>query len=69
MATERNPFDRIPEQETNVVPLGPEIEDIDATFEVAEDGGVIVDFSENVEMAKASEDIAEWYGNMTEGYG
>ena len=65
MATERNPFDRIPEQETNVVPLGPEIEDIDATFEVAEDGGVIVDFSENVEM-KASEDIAEWYGNMTE---
>ena len=65
MATERNPFDRIPEQETNVVPLGPEVEDIDATFEVAEDGGVIVDFSENVEMA-ASEDIAEWYGNMTE---
>ena len=41
MATERNPFDRIPEQETNVVPLGPEIEDIDATFEVAEDGGVV----------------------------
>jgi hypothetical protein len=44
MATERNPFDRIPEEETNVVPLGPEVEDIDATFEVAEDGGVIVDF-------------------------
>ena len=63
MATERNPFDRIPEEETNVVPLGPEVEDIDATFEVADDGGVIVDFSENVEMA-ASEDIAEWYGNM-----
>ena len=65
MATERNPFDRIPEEETNVVPLGPEVEDIDATFEIAEDGGVIVDFSENVEMA-ASEDIAEWYGNMVE---
>ena len=65
MATERNPFDRIPEQETNVVPLAPETEDIDATFEVAEDGGVIVDFSENVEMM-ASEDIAEWYGNMAE---
>ena len=49
MATERNPFDRIPEQETNVVPLGPEIEDIDATFEVdPADGGVIVDFSEEV---------------------
>ena len=65
MATERNPFDRIPEEETNIVPLAPEVEDIDATFEVAEDGGVIVDFSENVEMM-ASEDIAEWYGNMAE---
>ena len=65
MATERNPFDRIPEQETNVVPLAPETEDIDATFEVAEDGGVIVDFSDNIEM-EASEDIAEWYGNMIE---
>ena len=28
MATERNPFDRIPEQETNVVPLGPEVEEL-----------------------------------------
>ena len=65
MATERNPFDRIPEEETNVVPLAPETEDIDATFQVAEDGGVIVDFSENVEM-EASQDIAEWYGNMAE---
>ena len=65
MATERNPFDRIPEQETNVVPLAPETEDIDATFEVAEDGGVIVDFSDNIEI-EASEDIAEWYGNMIE---
>ena len=65
MATERNPFDRMPEEETNIIPLGPEVEEIDATFEVAEDGGVIVDFSDNVEM-KASEDIAEWYGNMAE---
>ena len=65
MATERNPFDRIPEQENNVVPLMSEQEELDATFEVSDDGGVIVDFSENVEM-KASEDIAEWYGNMAE---
>ena len=65
MATERNPFDRIPEQENSVVPLMSEQEELDATFEVDEDGGVIVDFSENVEM-KASEDIAEWYGNMAE---
>jgi hypothetical protein len=65
MATERNPFDRIPEEEINVVPLAPEVEDIDATFEIDDDGGVIVDFSESVEM-EASEDIAEWYGNMAE---
>ena len=65
MATERNPFDRIPEEETNVVPLMDESENINATFEVDEDGGIIVDFSENVEM-EASEDIAEWYGNMAE---
>ena len=65
MATERNPFDRIPEEETNVVPLMDESENINATFEVDEDGGIIVDFSENIEM-EASEDIAEWYGNMAE---
>ena len=65
MATERNPFDRIPEEENNVIPLTPESEDIDATFEVDDDGNVIVDFSNNVEM-EASEDIAEWYGNMAE---
>ena len=65
MATERNPFDRIPEQETNVVPLTAELEEMNATFEVDDDGGVTVDFSDNVEM-EAAEDIAEWYGNMTE---
>ena len=65
MATERNPFDRIPEQETNVVPLTAELEEMNATFEVDDDGSVTVDFSDNIEM-EASEDIAEWYGNMTE---
>ena len=65
MATERNPFDRIPEQETNVVPLTAELEEMNATFEVDDDGSVTVDFSDNIEM-QASEDIAEWYGNMTE---
>ena len=65
MATERNPFDRIPEQETNVVPLTAELEEMNATFEVDDDGSVTVDFSDNVEM-EAAEDIAEWYGNMTE---
>ena len=46
MATERNPFDRIPEEVPNVVPMAPEKEtELDATFEVADDGGVIVDFA------------------------
>ena len=65
MATERNPFDRIPEEISNVVPLAPiEESELDATFEVADDGGVIVDFaSEEVKM-EPSEDIAEWYGDL-----
>ena len=67
MATERNPFDKIPEEVSNVIPLAPvENTDIDATFEVADDGGVIVDFaSEDVTM-QPSEDIAEWYGDLCE---
>ncbi len=67
MATERNPFDKIPEEVSNVVPLAPtEESELDATFEVADDGGVIVDFaSEDVTM-QPSEDIAEWYGDLCE---
>jgi len=46
MATERNPYDMIPEEVANVVPMVAE-EEINATFEVdPTDGGVIVDFSE-----------------------
>ncbi len=67
MATERNPYDKIPEEVANVVPIQAE-EELNATFEVdPTDGGVIVDFSsdEKVTMS-ASEEIAEWYGNLTE---
>ena len=66
MATERNPYEMIPEEMGNVIPM-PDIEETEnATFEVdPTDGGVIVDFSESVEM-EASEDIAEWYGDMAE---
>jgi len=66
MATERNPFDQISEdEEMNTVSLDNAVEgaELDATFEVGDDGSVIVDFSGNTEM-KASEDIAEWYGNI-----
>jgi hypothetical protein len=67
MATERNPFEMMSPEAGNVIPM-PETEDTsNATFEVdPADGGIIVDFSEeNVEM-EASEDIAEWYGDLSE---
>jgi hypothetical protein len=67
MATERNPYEMKQEEVANVVPMQAE-EEMEATFEVdPTDGGVIVDFSseEQVTMS-ASEEIAEWYGNLTE---
>ena len=66
MATERNPFEMIPEEIGNVVPMSNIEETGEATFEVdPTDGGVTVDFSESVEM-EASEGIAEWYGDISE---
>ena len=66
MATERNPFDMIPETETNVIAMVPE-EQSNVSIEIdPSDGGVIVDFSsESVEM-EASEEISEWYGDLSE---
>jgi chaperonin GroES len=68
MATERNPFEQIPTGETNVVPMLPEPMPNEPTFEVdPTDGGVMVDFGEelSVEM-EASEEITEWYGDLSE---
>ena len=67
MATERNPFETMPEEVSNVIPMADMENTSEATFEVdPTDGGVIVDFSEeNIEM-EASEDIAEWYGDLAE---
>jgi len=65
MATEKNPYDRIPEEIPNVVPMVPEEEtSLDATFQVDEDGGVIVDFASEDAIMEPSEDIAEWYGDL-----
>ncbi len=67
MATEKNPYDRIPEEISNVVPMVPEEEtSLDATFQVDEDGGVIVDFAGEEVIMEPSEDIAEWYGDLCE---
>jgi len=64
MATEKNPYDRIPEELSNVVPMVSET-DLDATFEVADDGGVIVDFADETEVSmEPSEEISEWYGDL-----
>ena len=67
MATERNPFEQIPQAISNVVPLNPvEIdEEQEATFEVEPDGGVIVDFNRTVVM-EAEAPIKEWYINLAE---
>ena len=66
MATERNPYDMMPEEVGDVIAM-PMEEESNATFEVdPEDGGVIVDFSEEVVGMEASEDIAEWFGDMSE---
>jgi len=66
MAIEQNPFEMISQAVSNVVPMAGTEETSDATFEVdPTDGGVIVDFSENVAM-EATGDIAEWYGDLSE---
>ena len=66
MATERNPFEMISQQVSNIVPLPDIKEDMNATFEVdPTDGGVIVDFSETVEM-EATKNITQWYGDLSE---
>ncbi len=67
MATEKNPFERISEEITNVVkmPTPEEMMEGAPTFEMEEDGGVTVDFTGVVEM-EAEEEIQEWYGDLTD---
>jgi len=67
MATERNPFEKIPEEVANVIPMNPApVEDEqEATFEVEPDGGVTVDFTRTVVM-EAEAPIKEWYANLAE---
>jgi len=67
MATEKNPFERISEEITNVVqmPTPEEMMEGAPTFEIEDDGGVTVDFTGVVEM-EAEESIQEWYGDLTD---
>ena len=68
MATEKNPYDQIPQEAPpSVIPAASETE-LDATFEVEDDGGVVVDFaSEEEEVSmEPSEDVAEWYSDIAD---
>jgi hypothetical protein len=64
MATERNPFDQI-ESVDNIIPINME-EESNVSIEIDPEGdGVIVDFSSTAEM-EASEELTEWYEDLTE---
>ena len=68
MAIEQNPFDTAEEATSNIVAL-PNAEQqsaMGATFELdPSDGGIMVDFSEEIEMSPNKE-IEEWYANLAE---
>ena len=66
MAIEKNPFDKIPEEIQNIIPIPKKVQDTDATIELEPDGGVIVDFTETSVEMQPEPDIEEWYGNLSE---
>ena len=64
MAVEQNPFEQINPMEDNVVPM-PMVDESKATFELDDDGGVLVDFAEETTIEMGAEDsVGEWYRNM-----
>ena len=66
MATEKNPFEQIPQEIKNVIQIPNKVEDTDATFEVEPDGGVVVDFTQTTIEMEAEEPTKEWYGNLVD---
>ena len=67
MATEKNPYEKMAEQITNVIPMPTQEQTNEGpTYQLEDDGGITVDFSEeSIEMG-ASIEIEEWYGNLAE---
>ena len=64
MAVEQNPFEQINPMEDNVVPM-PMVDESKATFELDDDGGVLVDFTEETTIEMGAEDsVGEWYRNV-----
>ena len=71
MATEKNPYEPNPQQQPNVIPIGPtqpqsEQQQPSPTFELEDDGGVIVDFANEDITMEPSQAIEEWYGDLSE---
>ena len=65
MAIERNPNDKISGE--NVVSMRPEVaEEENVSFDINPDGSVVVNFSEEEEIAGGSSVVSDWYGNLAE---
>tara|TARA_Y100000004_G_scaffold40006_1_gene43222 strand:+ start:2862 stop:5420 length:2559 start_codon:yes stop_codon:yes gene_type:complete len=67
MATERNPYDKIPSAEVIQIPdQGANIEIGETvSFDIEEDGGVVVSFENEFEYEEKT-DIKEWFENLAE---
>tara|TARA_R110002051_G_scaffold98026_2_gene168142 strand:+ start:875 stop:3412 length:2538 start_codon:yes stop_codon:yes gene_type:complete len=72
MATEKNPYEQMAQQITNVIPMPTPQQNTEEelapspTYQLEDDGGVTVDFSEETVEMGASIEIEEWYGNLAE---
>ena len=67
MATERNPYEAIPSATVIPVPESGATVDVNenVTFDIEEDGGVVVNFEESIEIENKP-DIQEWFENLAE---
>ena len=67
MATERNPYEAIPSATVIPVPESGATIDVNenVTFDIEEDGGVVVNFEESIEI-ETKPDIQEWFENLAE---
>ena len=62
MATEKNPFEQIPEEISNIIEMPQPTEEGEGpAFYPEDDGGMIVDFTETTIEMEAEESIQEWY--------
>ena len=67
MATEKNPFEQMPQNAPNVVPMEAvkETENTETTFELSDDGGVIVNFDQSTEI-ETERSATQWYSNIAD---